>query len=190
MDFNPIWLINLIFLFIILVASFVLYWIPARFGKKPLGRILGFSLFGLLMYPWISFAFEEELFSKSDALDNLQRHHMILKDDFSLSDYSSSGIKDYSESFILNISHRDRERIISEFKRSEFFKDSVNSSLIYSQMWDRYSTPSEVHRRFYETTHHWVYECFKSNRQGVKPEHVIIRISKESDTLKFSRILN
>lgn len=97
------------------------YWLPKKVGYPKVGWLFSGILTVTFLYFTIIIIFEDELFSKSDAQEKLREHGFNLQDDFSIVSNLSSGFRDYSHQFALNISQVDKEQIIKKITSAENF---------------------------------------------------------------------
>ena len=189
MDIYLFYLLILIILLLILVGIVYLsYWIPKKMGKRKLGIILSRILSIGLILLVLSFIFEDELYSKSDAKESLVEHKIELKDNFKILTNQSGGIRDYYHSFELEISETDKNRLINQIKASENFKDKIQEDFYLPENRDRYSGESITVN--YESKWDYKTEYYKPNGTGVAPTYHIISISKTKNILKYENIID
>ncbi|MBN7812366.1 hypothetical protein J0A68_15545 [Algoriphagus sp. H41] len=135
-------------------------------------------------------AFEDQLFTKSEAKELVEEQGILLTDDFELSkNESMSAIGDYYHIFALKISERDRQNAIAKIKSADNFKSDNGSieTLMYQSAPDRYFGKKIVQN--YATENSFVREYFEpSGREGYAPTFRRISISKTDNELIFEDI--
>ena len=108
------------FLFIILVIFLIGYLIYKflRYINFPKLAILATVAYGLfIIYIPISIIYEDELFFKRDATELVEDLDFKLNDNFEIIENTSNwGIGDYYHTFTLEISAKDKSRLINERK--------------------------------------------------------------------------
>ena len=168
---------------------FLSYWVFKVFNKKKIGIIIssilsiGFLL--LILSPWIT----DWTFSKSDAKELLSEQHIILNDEFSLVNNESGGFRDYYHIFILELSNRDKSRLIEQVKSEANYLDGINNRFYLPELAkDRYK--GDTLYANYETEWHYKKAIFYPNGTGYAPTYRIISISKEGNELKFEEIID
>ena len=179
----------LILLFVGILIGLLVYFTPKKLGYPRIAKFLtiGYALL-FLSFVFI-IAFEDQLFSKSDALELVAEQEIILTDEFVLlKNESSSAIGDYYHTFTLEISERDKQNAISKIKSSDDFKtddSSINETLYLSD--NRYFGPKVTQN--YETEYAYVREYFQpSGHEGYAPTFRRISISKTKNELTFEDI--
>jgi hypothetical protein len=182
----------LLVLFVAVIFSIIFfsYWIPKKLGKKKLGLwISGIVTVAILLFI-ISFIFEDELFSKSDAKGLLQEHNLHLSDDFNIVSNESGGFRDYTHMFELKISNDDRQKLINQIKSAHNFQSDMQDGFELKTEHERYSTIDTFFTAHYHDTSKYVYEFYKPNKRGYVPTWDKVSISKTENKLRFQRILD
>lgn len=163
--------------------------IPKKLGYPKTGKYLAiiFGLFVLSIILWI--AFEDQLFTKDNAKELVEKQQIILADEFELTENkSTSAIGDYYHTFTLKISDRDKQNAISKIISVDNFKkdnSSVDQTLYLSD--DGYFGPKVTQN--YETEKAFVREYFQpSGQKGYAPTFRRISISKSYNELTFEDI--
>jgi len=115
-----------LFLVIIFVCLiYFIFWILVIFGKRKLGIRISVIL---LVIGTMTLIFEninkDNFFTKSDALEDLKKYRIELKDDFEIVSIESKTkqYKNFKE-FKLAISEADRERLINQIKTANNYCD-------------------------------------------------------------------
>lgn len=130
---------------------------------------------------------EDILFFKSDARKLLDKHDIVLNDNFIIErNKTSSAIGDYYHFFELSISEKDKERIIAEIRSEANFEDnradSSNLDVLYLYRGNKKVLNFETETRV-------VKESFiPSEEKGYAPTYHIITLYKNSNKLKFEDI--
>lgn len=189
-SFLAFWLL-IILLTIIFVGGtiFLAYWIPKKYGKRKLG--IGLTILVTLIFatPILSFVFEDFLFFKSDVKEILNEHGIELNDDFNLKSNEMTGISDFYHRFELEISENDKRKLTEWILKSEGYKDSLPEMFDIRSDKPRYSDSKQEFIMTYQNKWNYVYEYYKTNKQGYTPTQDRISISKEKNKLTFERIL-
>lgn len=171
------------------IIVFVL-WITKKFGRRKLGYwIVGIIVVVLLLYP-ASFILEDVFFSKKDMKEMLGEHDFILNDDFKVNSKSISGIRDLLYEFEITITDSDRNRLINEFLKSDYYLINPPDGYSIMEGKPRYS---QVDTSFYVTFQNklgFEYQYYQPNKQGYSPQLDLIRLSKENNTISFQRIFD
>ncbi|WP_209400659.1 hypothetical protein [Pseudozobellia sp. WGM2] len=165
------------------------YWIPKRRGNKKLGKVIAGILATGFVLLILAYIFDDYLFFKSDARKNLAEMDIELVDGFKILSNEDGGLMDYYHTFSLEISGKDKERLIDQIKSSTDYTDSIQEY--------RY-LPSEAENRYegdtlkvnYQTEREYRKEIFYPNGQGYTPTYKIVSISKSKNELKFEHILD
>lgn len=156
-------------IFIPIFIGYILYYIPKKLGKHMLGIILVSGFASYLFY--IGFI-QDKIFYKNDVKELLAKHHIELIDDFEIRRNGNSKFTPYGYDFILEISEKDKQRIINNIKSAKNFKT--------------YSTPitMEKENKIYHTEYDEFFSisCIYTNEY---PHHLQISISKKENTLHF-----
>lgn len=167
---------------------FLSFWLPKKLGFPKAGKVIGTVSCSFFAYIIIAMIFEDELFSKNDAIELLEEQNIHLDDDFKLEENSSSwAIGDYYHSFTLEISEKDKNKIIEEIKSTPNFKDSSFqvTELLYTD------DEREVNVKYiqnYETTKSYIREYYRENGGNYAPTFRQIYIDKNDNTLTFHDI--
>jgi hypothetical protein len=175
----------MIMLFAFLII-FVSYWTLINLHFKNAGKIVAIVFTVLALLPFLSLAFEDYFFFKSDARKMLKENQIELKDEFKITSNHITGLNDLYQKFELQISKSDKEVIIQQLRYSPYFKDSIS---------DDYNLQSEIGfgltkkiYRDYEKENIVCRETYQKLRTGYKSDYDIISISKTDNTLTFERI--
>lgn len=130
--------------------------------------------------------FEDELFSKEDAIELLEEQNLFLKDNFKIDNNKfSSAIGEYYHTFTLSISEKDKNRLIEEIQSETDFKGTGTEELLYSSI-DKYNGPKVSQN--YKTELYYVREYLEPNGAGYAPTFRKISISKKENKIKFEDI--
>ncbi len=163
----------------------LLFFIPNKLGYNKAAKVL-IKGFGILMLAFILFAaFEDYLFTKSNAKELVQEQNLILNEDFKITkNFSTSAIGDYYHSFTLEISEGDKLNAILKIKESNNFKSKKETANLIG---NRYFGPKMTQN--YETDKTYVREYFEpSGQEGYAPTFRRISISKTKNELTFEDI--
>lgn len=181
--------IFLVFVVIPLLIGRIIYIIPKRMGYVKIAKWLTYIYVVVLGIFALTSIFEDELFSRSDALIQLKELNIDLVDEFDLThNESTSGIGDYYHTFSLSISIKDKEQIIQLIKSDKHFKSLGEPIADYrfDSKTDRYNGPMIIQN--YETRSSFVRELFKPNGANRVPTFYKITIDKTRSILTFEDI--
>ena len=106
-------LLLLVFIGIPVGIGWFIYWAIKSCGHPKAARIVS-SLFGLLVLLFSAFLyFEDEIFSKNEAIDFIEEQGIVLQDEYEiLINESSFAIGDYYHTFTLAITEGDKIQAI------------------------------------------------------------------------------
>lgn len=184
-------LLLLIFLIPTLIVGgiiFISFWLPKKLGFPKAGKVIGSLTCCFFAYVIIAMIFEDELFSKNDAIELLEEQKIYLSDDFKLEENSSTwAIGDYYHSFTLKISEKDKKRIIREIKSAPNYKDSTYeiTDLLYLKK------ERKINIKYFqnhETKTSYVREYIEEHGEGYAPTYRQIYVDKVENELRFIEI--
>lgn len=182
-------LLILVFIGIPVGLGLLFFFIPKKLGYPKTAKYLTIG-YGLLILTFALYiAFEDQLFTKSNARELVEEQDLILTDEFDLTENKSmSAIGDYYHTFTLEISERDKQNAILKIKSADNFKtdnSSIDQTLYMSDQ--RYFGPKVILN--YETKNAYVREYFQPRGQeGYAPIFRKISISKTKNELTFEDI--
>jgi hypothetical protein len=177
-------LMFLLVVFVIFLIGFLIYKLfrSINLPKMAILATVAYTLF--IIYIPLSIIYEDELFFKHDAIEIVEDMDFKLKDDFKIIDNSFNAYDDeYNQTFSLEISNQDKNRLIHEIKSSKNFipvNQYDSNSKIYP---DRY-VGSKVSWN-YENKENYIREYFEPMGENISPIKRIISISKTSNELTF-----
>lgn len=173
-------LLILTFLIIVLIIFLIGCFIYKLLKLLNLPRlaILATVVYGLfIIYFSLLTFYEDELFSKNDAIELVKDLDFNLNDDFKLTENVSDwGIGDYYYTFTLEISDNDKNRLINEIKSSpNFMNDSIYSrtNIIYP---DRHKGKKTVWN--YEDKHSYNRQYFQPKRRKLYQLSLVLNFFK------------
>ncbi len=165
---------------------FGIYWILKKKGRKVAGAIVSSVLVLAVISAAIFFVFEDSFFSKSDAVELLSRHNIVLKDDFEILSNTSGGFNDYSHSLKLSISANDKRSFINQRVWTSY--DGGSDLYPPELVEDRYE--GDTLKVNYRLEDRYVYTVYQPNGKGITPTLVTITVSKHDNTLMYEEILD
>jgi type III secretory pathway component EscU len=118
----------LLVLMVAILITLISYWGLINVGYRKAGKVVAIVLAIAVAVPFLSFAFEDYLFSKEDVRQMLREDRIELKDDFRIRSNSISGISDTYQKFELEISSRDRDQLIHQLRRSPYYRTGIKQS--------------------------------------------------------------
>ena len=176
-------------LMIIMIAFliiFVSYWTLVNLNFKKAGKIVAIVFTVLATLPFLSFACEDYFFFKSDAKKILTENQITLTDNFKIKSNQITGLSDVYQKFELEISLKDKERIIQQLKTSKYFQDTVKDDhSLYSK-----AGPGLTNKIYldFEKNEFVCRETYQKLKMGYVSDYDIILISKTKNILTFERI--
>lgn len=180
---------ELLILFVLLIGiAFMLYYTIKKLGYPKAGIILS-SIFGILIaYITIPTIFEDELFSKSQVQELLKKQNIELMDDFERThNKPMSAIGVHYHTFTLEISERDKERIINQIKSSRNFTSLSEPKSDIKRLTDY--NEGETVIQDYETEREFVRKLLEPHGKGYSPSWRIIYLDKNENKLRFEYII-
>lgn len=107
----------IIFIGIPLGFLWFLYFIGTKLQNRKTGITLVSVFSGIYLMCILYVIFEDHLFFKSDAEKILRKAGVVLSDDFKIKDNrTANAIGDYYHTFTLEISKKDKEKLLKSFK--------------------------------------------------------------------------
>jgi len=180
-----------VFLLVLFVSLtlWLVYWVPTYLGYRKTGLVLA-SLVGCLCLALaILLLFEDQLFTKSEAADLLAQQDLRLRDRFDLVENKSmAGIGDYYHTFTLQISTREKDRLIGHIRQADNFAPKGGTVPDITHVVDAYTGPSITQN--YETERAFIRKLYKPVGPGYAPTYRVITIPKEGTKLVFEDIDN
>jgi hypothetical protein len=95
-------------------------------------------------------------------------------------------MNDLYQKFELQISSKDKEKIIQQLRNSNYLMDSVKEE--FNLQWETGSGLTKKIYKDYEKKDFVRRETYQKLKKGYKPDHDIITISKTDNILTFERI--
>jgi Tfp pilus assembly protein PilO len=176
-------LMIIMFAFLII---FISYWTLVNLNFKRAGKIVATVFTVLATLPFLSFAFEDYFFFKSDAKKFLIENQITLTDKFKIKSNQITGLSDVYQKFELEISPKDKERIIQQLKNSKYFQDTVKDEhSLYSKRGS--GLTNKIYLDF-EKNEFVCRETYQKLKMGYVSDYDIITISKTKNILTFERI--
>jgi hypothetical protein len=161
-------------------------WIPRKYGRKKLARILPRILVIGYLLSILSIVFEDLIFFKYNVNNLLENHKIELLDDYQIISNRNSGIRDYTHEFKLLISEKDKIRIINQIKSSKNFISNYKNDFYLPNTIGRYSETKVFAN--YENERSFIRESFETYKKGYKPCYEIVTIFKDENKLIFEQI--
>jgi len=180
-------IIFVVFLLIFSGIAYLAYFLFKKGGYPKIGKVLAGLIGAVFIVMATLIIFEDQLFSKSDAIELLSEQEIQLHDDFELiNNESMSAIGDYYHTFTLRISETDRERLIEEIKTSNNYNKDISTGNYFNNRDDYYNGPKRI--KNYETEMRYVKELFEPQGKGYAPIYQKIGIDKKDNLLIFEDI--
>lgn len=183
-----VYIIGFLLIFVIIIGLIWLsFWLPKKLGYPKFGKYLSIIVGVIIGLYVLSGIFEDELFSKKNAIELLTEQNIKLNDEFELNENKSmSSIGDYYHTFTLKISEKDKARIINEIKTSKNFNLYKQTESYFDNREDYYKGPKRI--KNYETENQFIRELFEPQGEGYAPTWRKIKIDKKENLLIFEDI--
>jgi hypothetical protein len=172
---------------IILICSPIAYFILTKLGKKKLGIAVAIILASIVIIPLLCSSFEGTFYNKTDAKEDLRLANLKLDDDFEIISNNVSGMPERYQYTKLKLTEKDKNRIIAEIKNGKGFKESNETDLLYTEMWNEKSVRNKVIDTNYLFGDGYIRESYFREGEYV-PIHITVSLSADSDTLDLERI--
>ena len=190
-SFIGFWL--LIILTTVLIVGgiiFLGYWIPKKYGKRKLGIGIAIFITLILAIPILSFVIEDYWFFKSDVIEKLGEHKIVLENDFDIESNKITGIGDYYHRFELEITENDKNKVIEKIMKSVNYRENIPEMFDIRTNKQRYSNTEKIFIVTYQDKWNYIYEFYKPNEKGYLPIWDRISVSKKENELTYERILD
>ncbi|TDQ73930.1 hypothetical protein [Sphingobacterium yanglingense] len=165
---------------------FGIYWLLNKKGYRIAALIASSVLMLVALSGAIFFVFEDSFFSKSDAVELLSRHNIVLKDDFEILSNTTGGFNDYGHSLKLSISNNDKRSFINQ-KTWTRYTGTIPMNLPELAE-DRYE--GDTLKVNYMMEDRYIYTVYQPNGKGVTPTLVTISVSKHDNVLIYEEVLD
>lgn len=184
-------LIGAIIGLLILIGSPISYFILKYLGYKKAGIVVALLMASVVLIPFFLFYFESELYSKSDARDDLGKLGIELQDDFEITYSKISGMPEYYQFTELKISKKDRIRIIDSITDSIKQKERNTNQLNFTDS-IQISNLNGIEKTFtlfnnYKNRNIYVRDFYSKNPKYIATE-ITLLVHEFSDTIRIERI--
>ncbi|UPZ35826.1 hypothetical protein MUB18_17120 [Sphingobacterium sp. PCS056] len=170
-------------------TAYIGYWTLKKIGYKKAGTIIAVIVTTSLLMLTLSFVFEDELFTKSDAEKFLLQQNIKLEDDYKILNNKTSGWNDLVTTFELDISESDKTAIINTIKSADDYKLEITDEIDLPQLArERYR--GDTLRANYESLDYFISSIYYPNGPGIKPTYRTIKIDKYKHILFFEEVLD
>ena len=173
-----------ILLFLVIIFICLLISTINRRSKKGI-LIYSIILIGLLSI-FFTNNIDEFLYSKSDAKKDLKLANLFLNDDFKIIKNEVVGMPERFQMTEIEISERDKIRIINEIKNGKSFKKAKNTRVLYSQIWNKNCYKNKVIFTNYIINERYIRESYYKEKEYV-PILMEISLTEKSNILELSR---
>ncbi len=175
---------GLIILLIFLSIGIGLF-IYSRKKKSKIGLTISIIMLLLVGLALLTNTIDEISISKKDIISDLSHINIELKDDFEITNNKVTGMPERIQETEIQISQKDKDRIISEIRNSSNFKSFANEQeLINDTDTEQFGTSDKVFNFKYPT--------FYSRETYTKidnyPTRLFVSIYDKSNTIKYKRI--
>ncbi|NAY92183.1 hypothetical protein GTQ34_09650 [Muricauda sp. JGD-17] len=181
-----------IFIWPVLLALqliFLSYWTFRVFNSKKVGVVvsglLSFGFILIAMSPWIS----DWTFNKKDTKKLLSEQNIILKENFTIIKNESGGFRDYYQIFKVEISEKDKLRIINQIESMDNYQEETNNRFYLPELSENRYKGDTLHAN-YQTDREYKNAMYYPNGEGYTPTYRVVSISKDKNELTFEEILD
>jgi len=178
-----IFIYGLIFLLVFLSIGFGLF-IYSRKKKSRFGLIISVVMIVLVILALLTNTIDEFTISKKDLISDLRHINIQLKDDFKIINNKVTGMPERIQETEIQITQKDKDRIIIEIRNSTNFKSFANEKELANDMdTEQFGTTDEIFN--------YKYPEFYSRETYTKidniPTRLFISIYDNSNTIKYQR---
>jgi hypothetical protein len=177
-------LIGIIILLIFLSIGIGLFIYSIR-KKKKTGLVISSIMLLFVGFILLINTIDEISISKTDIISDLSHINIVLKDDFKITNNKVTGMPERIQETEIQISQKDKDRIVNEIINSTNFKSYSNAQeLINDYDNDQFGTSSKIfnfkYPEFYSRETYTKIENF--------PTRLFLSIYNESNTIKYQRV--
>jgi len=169
----------------ILLVFFLFYWLPKKLGYPVFAKVLISVVTVALLCTIVITSYNNHFFSKKDAIVLLERHDIVLKDDFKvLNRKRRFGGDNYHCTLELSISERDKEAIINTIRSGANFKSGMEDADTDDVLLTNRKGLQEIN---FETETRVVKERLEQVRTGeYMLAHYVVTVYKNKNVLKIN----
>lgn len=160
--------------------------IYSRKKKSKIGLTISIIMLSLVGLVLLTNTIDEISISKKDIVSDLSHINIELKDDFKIVNNKVTGMPDRMQETEIQISQRDKDRIISEIKNSSNFKSFTNGHSYRDDDMGQFVISDKVFNFKYPE----FYSKETYTRIDNFPTIITISIYDESNIIKYQRIEN
>ena len=177
-------LIGLLLLIIFFLAGIGLL-IYSRKKKSKIGLAVSIAMLLLVSFVLLTNTIDELSISKKDIVSDLKYINIELKDDFEIKSNNVTGMPERIQETEIQITQKDKDRIISEIKNSANFKSFANEQELTNDTdTEQFGTSGKIFN--------FKYPEFYSRETYTKidnfPTRLFVSIYDNTNTLKYQRI--
>ncbi len=174
-------------LLLILISIGIGLFIYSIKKKSTIGLIISIIIFLLVGLVLLTNTIDERSISKKDIISDLSHINIELKDNFTITSNKVTGMPERIQETEIQISQKDKDRIISEIRNSTNFRSFANSQeLIKDKVTGQLGTIDKVFN--------YKYPKFYSRQTYTKIDNYMTRlflsIYDETNIIKYQRIEN
>lgn len=159
--------------------------IYSRRQKSKIGLVISIVMLFLIAFVFLTNTIDEISISKTDIISDLSHINVEIKDDFKITNNKVSGMPDRIQETEIQISQKDKDRIINEIRNSANFKSFSNEqALINDTDIAQFSTSIKIFNFKYPE----FYSRETYTRINNYPTRLFLSINDKNNTIKYQRI--
>ncbi len=173
---------GLIFLLFFLSIGIGLF-IYSRKKKSKIGHTISVVMILVVILALLTNTIDEFTISKKDIISDLKHIDIELKDDFKITDNEVTGMPERIQVTEIQITQKDKDRIINEIKKSANFKSFANGQEMANDT-EQFGTSGKVFNfKYPEFYSRETYSTIDNI-----PTRLFVSIYDNTNTLKYQRI--
>lgn len=175
---------GLIFLLIFLCTGIVLF-IYSKKQKSKIGLTISIGIIALVIFALLTNTIDELTISKNDIITDLKHIDIELKGDFEITNNKVTGMPERIQETEIQISQKDKDRIINEIKNSANFKSFENGQELTNDTGtEQFDTSNKIfnfkYPEFYSRETYSIIDNI--------PTRLFVSIYDNTNSLKYQRI--
>ena len=175
---------SLIFLLIFFSVGIGLF-IYSKRKKSKVGLTISVIMIALVIFALLTNTIDQFTISKKDIISDLKHINIELKDDFKITNNNVTGMPERIQETKIQITQKDKDRLISEIRNSTNFKSFANEKeLANDKDTEQFGTTDKIFN--------FKYPDFYSRETYTKidnfPTRLFLSIYDNSNTIEYQRI--
>lgn len=176
--------VGMILVIIFIILSPFVYFFFKKTEKEKTGLILAIFFVIIAIIPILFLTFESKFYFKSDVIKDLKIVEVTLNDNFEIIENKITGLPEYYQTTKLEISQKDKERIINEIRNSPDFFVYDNYNFLKDLNKNKESSTIIANYSFWGK---YIKESYEK-KNGFAPVSVMVILNEKSNNLEIRRI--